>query len=77
MLHGPSDFVCITLCEVHDGMVGNSDLTGMTTYRLYAQLTDSADFVGAVYGSAEEPIDISTTNFLRFVPEWIFLEHPA
>ena len=61
--------ITVETVEVHDGMVGNSDLTGMTTYRLYAQLTDSADFVGAVYGSAEEPIDISTTTS--------FFQHPA
>lgn len=61
--------ITVETVEVHDGIVGNSDLTGMTTYRLYAQLTDSADFVGAVYGSAEEPIDISTTTS--------FFQHPA
>ena len=61
--------IVVETVEVHDGIVGNSDLTGMTTYRLYAQLTDSADFVGAVYGSALEPIDISTTT--------TFFQHPA
>lgn len=61
--------IVVETVQVHNGPVGNSDLTGMTTYRLYAQLTDSADFVGAVYGSSEEPIDISTTTS--------FFQHPA
>ncbi|MGB1122376.1 MAG: hypothetical protein ACPG08_02545, partial [Flavobacteriales bacterium] len=61
--------IVVETVQVHDGMVGNSDLTGMTTYRLYAQVTDSMDFVGAVYGSAAEPIDISTTT--------TFFQHPA
>ena len=53
----------------HDGMVGNSDLTGMTTYRIYAHVTSAEDFVGAVYGNASQPIDISTTTS--------FFQHPA
>lgn len=61
--------ISVETVQVHTGMVGNSDLTGMTTYRLYAELSDSTDFVGAVYGSAAEPIDISTTTD--------FFQHPA
>lgn len=53
----------------HDGPVGNSDLTGMTTYRIYASVTSSTDFVGAVYGSAPEEIHISSTTS--------FFQHPA
>ena len=36
--------ITVETVQVHEGMVGNSDSTGMTTYRLYAQLTDSTDF---------------------------------
>ena len=68
-LNAQVNAIVVETIQVHDGPVGNSDLTGMTTYRLYAQLTDSLDFVGAVYGSSEEPINLSTTTS--------FFQHPA
>lgn len=46
----------------HDGTVGSSDLTGHTTYRVYATLTSPADLIQAVYGSAEAPLNVSTTT---------------
>ena len=48
----------------HDGTVGSSDLTGHTTYRVYATLTSPADLIQAVYGSAEAPLNVCTpTDF--------------
>ena len=46
----------------HDGTVGSSDLTGHTTYRVYATLTSPADLIQAAYGSAEAPLNVSTTT---------------
>ncbi|MGB1075218.1 MAG: hypothetical protein ACPGYK_03450 [Flavobacteriales bacterium] len=46
----------------HTGTVGTSDLTGHTTYRLYATLTSPTDLVQAVFGSAELPLEIATTT---------------
>lgn len=47
---------------IHEGVVGGSDLTGKTTYRIYAQLTSADDYVTAVFGSADFPLDVSTTT---------------
>ncbi len=46
----------------HDGVVGETDLTGFTTYRLYAVLTNENDFLSAIYGLAGEPLEITTTT---------------
>lgn len=46
----------------HDGMVGETDMTGFTTYRLYAVLTNELDFLSAIYGLAGEPLEITTTT---------------
>lgn len=46
----------------HTGMVGSDDLTGYTTYRLYAVLQNETDFLSAVYGLAGEPLVISSTE---------------
>ena len=35
---------------VHDGMVGATDLSGYTTYRVYANFNDPTDQLSAVYG---------------------------
>lgn len=49
---------------VHTGMVGATDLTGYTTYRLYAVLGDQDDFVSAIFGLAGKPLEIrSSTSF--------------
>ena len=49
---------------VHGGVVGSSDLTGMRTYRIYAQLSQPTDFLPAVFGNDEQPLDItSSTTF--------------
>ncbi|MDA0912772.1 MAG: hypothetical protein O2818_07335 [Bacteroidetes bacterium] len=68
-VHAQVISVSVETVQVHTGMVGNSDLTGMTTYRIYANVTDSSDFVGAAYGSAAEPIHLSSTTS--------FFQHPA
>ena len=47
---------------IHDGVVGSTDLTGLTTYRIYAQLTSPTDYVTAVFGSEEYPLNLSTTT---------------
>ena len=44
---------------VHSGMVGNDDLTGYTTYHIYANTTNPEDFVSAVYGDASYPLSLS------------------
>lgn len=46
----------------HDGIVGTTDLTGFTTYRLYAVLTNENDFLSAIYGLAGEPMEVTTTT---------------
>ena len=47
---------------VHEGVVGQADLTGYTTYRLYVDLPDSADFVSAVYGNDQDTLILGTTG---------------
>ena len=44
---------------VHTGMVGTDDLTGFTTYHVYANTTNPEDFVSAVYGDASNPLSLS------------------
>lgn len=42
------------------------ELAGQVTYRVYAELTSPSDYVSAVYGSALNPLSISTvTNFYQ------------
>lgn len=50
----------VEVYQVHTGMVGSTDLTGYTTYRLYADLTNADDFLSAIYGIAGTPLEIST-----------------
>lgn len=47
---------------VHDGFVGDTDLSGYTTYRLYVDLQDSADFVSAVYGNELDTLSLFTSG---------------
>lgn len=44
------------------GEVGDVDLTGYNTYRLYVQFADTADFLVAVYGDADFPTNIIGGN---------------
>lgn len=66
-LFGPEAHAQLTGLHVepvitHDGVVGSSDLTGHTTYRVYATLTSPEDLVQAVFGSADSPLEIATTT---------------
>jgi len=50
----------------HDGAVGDSDLTGYTTYRIYALCENESDFVSAVAGDEDFPTNIySSTSFFQ------------
>ena len=52
--------------QVHDGMVGDQDLTGYVTYRIYIKTQNSDDFVSSVSGDNEFPTRImSTGSFLQ------------
>ncbi|MGB0424952.1 MAG: hypothetical protein ACPGED_11525, partial [Flavobacteriales bacterium] len=42
---------------VHSGFVGGSDLTGFTTYHLYATCTNENDFISAVSGLNTTPLN--------------------
>ena len=44
------------------GMVGTADLTGYTTYRVYAKFASDQDFLTAVYGDADFPTRIRGGN---------------
>ena len=46
---------------VHDG-VDNPALQGYTTYHIYANTTNSEDFVSAVFGDSETPIAFSAAG---------------
>ena len=59
----------VELVTVHSGPVGNSDLTGMSTYRVMAILSSSDDYIGAVYGNQVDPCSVMSTTS--------FYQHPA
>ena len=44
---------------VHDGVNGVAELAGQTTYRFYLQLNDPDDFVSAIYGGDQAPLELS------------------
>ena len=47
---------------VHDGMVGTTDLTGYTTYRIYLNMVNDTDFLSAISGEADNPMIINSTS---------------
>jgi hypothetical protein len=52
--------------QVHNGMVGDLDLTGYVTYRIYIKTQNSDDFVSSVSGDNEFPTRImSSGSFLQ------------
>ena len=53
--------VSIETVTVHDGTV-DASLDGYTTYRVYADLSSSTDFVSAVFGDAANPLVIGCTG---------------
>ena len=59
-----SDGYCVELRTIATHTAG--EVAGMTTYRLYLHTEDPADFVTAVYGNIDDPLNITTTtNFYR------------
>ena len=62
--HSRAQVVGVDLEEVtvHSGFVGASDLTGFTTYRLYANCTNENDFISAISGLNTTPMNITSTG---------------
>ncbi|MFZ9055558.1 MAG: hypothetical protein ACO2ZL_07105 [Flavobacteriales bacterium] len=50
----------------HEGVVGNVDLTGYTTYRLYLEMVNESDFLSCISGEEENPMMIYSTS----TPTW-------
>ncbi|HBP45277.1 MAG TPA: hypothetical protein DD635_05200, partial [Flavobacteriales bacterium] len=50
----------------HDGIVSGADLTGQTTYRLYLEMENEADFLSCISGEADNPMMIYSTS----APAW-------
>ena len=44
---------------VHDGVQGVAELAGQTTYRYYLQLSHADDFVSAIYGGDQAPMELN------------------
>jgi hypothetical protein len=64
----PYEGYCISIEPhvVHDGVVGESDLSGFTTYRIYALCENESDFVSAVAGDEDFATNIySSTSFFQ------------
>ena len=55
---------CLTLesYAVHEGMVGEVDLAGFTTYRIYATLPNADDFISSVSGDSDFPTVVATNT---------------
>ena len=63
---GPAYCLQIEPYAEHSGMIGSDDLTGHTTYRIYALCENVDDFVSSVSGDSEFPTRIqSTTSFFQ------------
>ena len=63
---GPAYCLQIEPYAEHSGMIGSDDLTGYTTYRIYALCENVDDFVSSVSGDSEFPTRIqSTTSFFQ------------
>ena len=61
---GTVNFGCVTIETV--AIHTDGDLAGRTTYRLYAQLGESTDYLSAIYGEGAEAVRIeTTTNFFQ------------
>jgi len=48
--------------KAHESTVGNADLAGLITYRLWATTTRENDVIGSVFGDKEHPLEITTTT---------------
>ncbi|MAI24276.1 MAG: hypothetical protein CL828_09475, partial [Crocinitomicaceae bacterium] len=63
---GPAYCLQVETFAEHSGMVGADDLTGFTTYRIYALCENADDFVSSVSGDTEFPTRIqSSTSFFQ------------
>ena len=63
---GPAYCLQIEPFAEHNGLVGTEDLTGYTTYRIYALCENADDFVSSVSGDSEFPTRIqSSTSFFQ------------
>ena len=64
---GNAQLTTVTVEEIPlTGVIGATDFTGSTNYRLYAEVADAADQVTAVIGNIDCPTDVSsTTSFYR------------
>ena len=51
----------------HDGMA-IPELAGHTTYRVYADVTSSTDFISAVYGNQDSPLMLGTDGAFSTMP---------
>ena len=59
--HGQLTGISIESVLTHDASIDPS-LDGFTTYRIYADLTSSTDFVSAVFGDASTPLVLGCTG---------------
>ena len=59
---GPAYCLQIEPFMEHDGLVGADDLTGYTTYRIYALCENTDDFVSSVSGDSEFPTRIMSSG---------------
>ena len=55
---------CLTIepYQIHDGIVGDDNLEGQVTYRIYARCENPTDFVTSVSGDSEFPTRIQSTE---------------
>ena len=61
---GPGYCLQIEPYAVHSGMVGTDDLSGYTTYRIYALCENNDDFVSSVSGDSEFPTVVGSSGSL-------------
>jgi hypothetical protein len=54
--------LAIETYAIHTGTVGTTDLTGYTTYRVYATLPNADDFLSSVSGDSEFPTFVNTST---------------
>jgi hypothetical protein len=62
LIHAQVTQIVAEPIAIHTGAVGDSNLEGFTTFGIYAELTSSTDYLTAVFGSAEFPLNISTST---------------
>ena len=46
----------------HEGIVGSVDFTGYTTYRVYLEMLNEADFLSCISGEADNPMILNSTS---------------